>query len=148
MTSNFSKRRNALLGERAKAISNIAPNPAHAVEKVSLTAMSASSRVAASTTPFVDTSMEVSLTPSNKNDKGKGKKVVYIGPKGKLAHEGARVEYPRKKPTQGPRLTTVIETDETMALIVHTPESSKAPGGPLKVFPITPGPEKASNCRS
>lgn len=126
MASSFSKRRLALLAEREKAISDVTPNPAVAVEKASLIAIPASSGDATATTPSVDTSMEVPATPSKKDDKGKGKKTISSGPRGKRPYEGGEVESQRKKATQGPRLATVAESDEMMALIVHTPETSKA----------------------
>lgn len=83
MDSSFSKRRLALLAEREKAISDVTPNPAVAVEKASLIAIPASLGDATATTPSVDTSMEVPTAPSKKDDKGKGKKTISFGPRGK-----------------------------------------------------------------
>lgn len=126
MASSFSKRHLALLAERKKAISNITLNPAVAVEKASLIAIPASSGDATATTPLVDTSTEAPVTLSKKDDKGKGKKIVSSGPKGKRHHKGGEVESQRKKATQSPRLATIAEFDETMTLIIHTTETSKA----------------------
>lgn len=115
MAANFYRRRDALLGEREKVISNIVSNLAHAVDKASLTAVPASSGDANTTTPSADTSLGVPLVQSKKSNKAKGKKITSSTSKVKRAHEGTEVEGPRKKSSQGPRLATVTESDETMS---------------------------------
>lgn len=94
MASNFTKHRLPLLKERETTISEIVPDPTQAVEKASLTAVPASPGDA---TPSADTLTGVLDPLPNKNDKGKGKKVVSSRSKGKRAHEGAEVEGSKRK---------------------------------------------------
>lgn len=79
--------------------------------------MPTSSEDATTATPSVDTPTDIPAPPS-KNDKGKGKMTVSLGPKGKSANEGVGEEGPRKRLTQGSCLATVATSDETMALVV------------------------------
>lgn len=125
MTSSFSKCRSALLSIREKAIGESMPNPAQAIDKASLNAALASSEDA---TPPVDAPVEISTAPINKIDKGKGKKTVSSGPRGKRSLEETELEVPRKRLTQGSSLSTVDELDETLTIIQRTPDSSRGQG--------------------
>lgn len=111
--------------DREIAINNIVLNPAHAVDKASLTTTPASSGDDTTTTLSVDALAEVPLVQSKKSDKTKGKNVASSTSKAKRAHEGTEVKGPRKKSSQGPPLATVTKFEETIALVIHTPESSK-----------------------
>lgn len=128
MTSSFSKRRSALLSIREKAIGDSTPNPAQAIDKASLNAALASSEEATDATPPIDAPVKISDAPINKIDKGKGKKTVSSVPRGKGSLEETEVEVPRKRLTEGPRLSTVDELDETLAIIQRTPDSSRGQG--------------------
>lgn len=83
MASSFSKRRSTLLSIREKAIGKSTPNPAQAIDKTSLNATLASSEDATNATPPIETPVEVPDAPANRLDKGKGKKTVSSGPRGK-----------------------------------------------------------------
>lgn len=135
MASNFNRRRLALLKEREAAISKVVPDQTQAVEKTSLIAAPASSGDA---TPSADTSDEAHVPPPNKDDKGKGKSSVPSGSKGKQVHEGIEVEGSNKKKAHSSGLSTVDESEETMALTVSTSELSRLPREFSKNLPDYP----------
>lgn len=124
MAANFSKRRDALKLDRESTINNIELNPAHAVEKTSL-AVTLVSLGDVAATPSANVSEEMPPTQSNKSDKSKGKNVVSSNPKTKRTREVNEVEVPRNKSSQGFCLATVVESEEIMAIVVRTLNSSR-----------------------
>lgn len=137
MASNFFKRHDALRVDRETTISNIDPNPAHAVEKTSLVAAPISSGDATATLS-IDVSTEVPPTQSKKFDKSKEKNVASLTSKTKRVREATEVEGLWKKSSQGSRLATITEFEEIMALVVCSSKSGQLFGESSQSLPDYP----------
>lgn len=124
MFANFAQRREAARVVWETAIKNSESNPAREVERSLLVAVPASSEETAAV-PSPNILAGRSPVTSKSSEKSKEKEPVLPSAKTKRAREGSEVEAPRKKSSQSTCPPTIPESDETMALVVQTPESRR-----------------------
>lgn len=136
IVGNFAQRREAARLACEAAMKNIEPNLARPIERSSLIVVAAFSSLEDTNTVLSRSIPRRSPSASKSSDKSKGKDPPT--PKSKRTHKGSKVVAPRKKTSQSSRSVSILESDETMNLVMQTPEPRRMIGESSQGLPSYP----------